>query len=169
MSLKHIITSLILIQSLFVWSQQEKDSTQVKRKIFFGGGLQLGVSSNYTTFGISPSAIYEFSDTFASGIGVSYTYSKNKLYNIKYNVIGLSALALYNPIQQIQLSTEYEEMHIGISGDAALDSYWIPAWYVGAAYSMGHRAAVGIRYDLLYDENKSIYDTPFTPFIRIYF
>ncbi len=169
MFLKRLITVIILTQTLFVWSQKEKDSTQVERKVFFGGSLQLGVGNSYTTFGLSPSAIYEFSDKVAAGIGASYTYSNNKLYNLKYNIYGLSALALYNPMEQVQLSTEFEEMYINIHSDTPIDSYWLPAWYWGVAYSMGHRAAVGIRYDVLYDKDKSIYDSAWTPFIRIYF
>jgi long-subunit fatty acid transport protein len=169
MKLKKIITAIFLLQAIFIWSQKEEKTAQKERKIFFGGGLQLGVSNTYTSFGISPSAIYEFSEKFASGAGVSYTYSNNKLYDLKYNIFGMSALALYNPIKQIQLSTEFEEMNINITGSTDIDPYWLSAWYMGVAYSMGHRAAVGMRYDVLYDDTKSVYDSPFTPFIRIYF
>ena len=49
------------------------------------------------------------------------------------------------------------------------NSYWLPALYVGAAYSMGRHAAIGVRYDVLYDDEKSIYDSAFTPFVRVYF
>ncbi len=169
MKFQSIIISFFLFLSFSMLAQQKKDTAQAKRKIFFGGGIQLGVSNAYTSFGISPSVIYEFSDQFSSGLGVSYTYSNNKLYDLKYQVVGLSALALYNPLEPLQLSTEFEEMHISVTGNSSLDPYWIPAWYMGIAYSMRRHAAFGFRYDVLYDKDKSVYDSPFTPFIRIYF
>jgi len=78
-------------------------------------------------------------------------------------------LALYNPIKEFQLSTEFEQLNVMENNDGLTDSFWLPAWYFGAAYSMGRHAAVGIRYDVLYDDENRIYDSPFTPFVRIYF
>ena len=135
----------------------------------FGGGMQLSIGSNYTTIGVSPSAIYEFSDTFASGIGMSYLYSKFTSQNVRYNIYGVSALVLYNPIKAIQLSTEFEELNIHENRSGTKTDYWNPALYIGAAYSMNRNVAMGVRYDVLYDENKSIYDSAFNPFVRIYF
>lgn len=159
--------------SLFSWSQKVDDSNAEKdnfwKNVRFGGGIQLSVGSGFTTVGISPSGIYEFSDKFAAGIGVSYLYSRYKLQDITYNVYGASALVLYNPIKEIQLSSEFEELNVMRNSGGEKDSYLLPAWYMGAAYSMGRRAAIGIRYDVLYDEEKSIYDSAFTPFIRVYF
>lgn len=168
--MKRILFLLLMLQSIFSWSQQTTDSLAVAetfwKNVHFGGGIQLAISNAYTTIGISPSGIYEFSDKFSAGIGVSYLYSKYKYDNVHYHVFGGSALALYNPLKEIQLSTEFEELSVNSN---AVDSYWVPAWYMGAAYSMGRHAAIGVRYDILYDEGRSIYDSPFTPFVRIYF
>lgn len=173
MNLKFIIFSILFTQGLFLWAQQESDSTKVAKpvakKVHFGGGIQLGISNAYTSIGISPSAIYDFSDTFSAGLGVSYLFSKDKINDFSYNVYGMSALAIYNPIEVIQLSGEFEESYININKIEFGDSYWVPALYVGVAYSMHKHAAIGVRYDVLYNEEKSIYDSPFTPFIRIYF
>lgn len=159
--------------SIFSWSQKVDDSNAEKdnfwKNVRFGGGIQLSVGSGFTTVGISPSGIYEFSDKLAAGLGVSYLYSRYKLQDITYNVYGASALVLYNPMKEIQLSSEFEELNVMRNNSGDKDSYFLPAWYMGAAYSMGRRAAIGIRYDVLYDEEKSIYDSAFTPFIRVYF
>ena len=173
MIFRYIIISISLLQNISLWSQQESDSTQVSesfwKKVHFGGGIQLGISNAYTSVGVSPSAIYDFSDSFSAGFGVSYLFSKDKINDFSYHVYGMSALAIYNPIEVLQLSGEIEESYININNIQFGDSYWVPALYVGLAYSMHKRAAIGVRYDVLYNEEKSIYDSPFTPFIRIYF
>ncbi len=168
---------LVVLVSLLVSTSFAQQLSDVENKedtfwknVRFGGGIQLSIGNSYTTIGVSPSAIYEVSDQFATGIGVSYLYTKQKLNDIKYNVYGGSVLALYNPIKEIQFSTEFEELYVTRKGDDTYqEEYWLPAWYLGAAYAMGRHAAVGIRYDVLYDEEKSIYDSAFTPFIRVYF
>jgi len=170
MNFKYLIIIILFSQSLIFCAQQTNDSTQVSetfwKNVHFGGGIQLGISNAYTTFGISPSSIYEFSDKFSAGIGVSYLYSKYKYDDIQYHIFGTSALALYNPIKKIQLSTEFEELRVNSN---TYDSYWVPAWYMGLGYSMSRHATIGMRYDVLYNDGKSIYDSPFTPFIKIYF
>jgi long-subunit fatty acid transport protein len=159
-----------MIQSIFSWSQQTTDTKENDKsfwkKVHIGGGIQLGISNNYTTIGISPSGIYELSEKISAGIGVSYLYSKYKYDGTQFHVFGSSVVALYNPFKGLQLSTEFEELSVNSNIN---NSYWVPAWYMGAAYSMGRFMAIGIRYDVLYDEGKSIYDTPLTPFVRIYF
>lgn len=173
MKFSYFIFSILLIQSLFSWSQQESDSIKVAdtfwKKVRFGGGLQFGVSNAYTSIGISPSAIYEFTDTFSAGVGVSYLYSKDKINDSSYNVYGISTLAIYNPFEMIQLSGEFEESYINANNIQFSNSYWVPALYMGVAYSMNKHAALGVRYDVLYKQGKSIYDSSFTPFIRVYF
>lgn len=173
-SFKYNTIVLLLLVSCVGWSQQKQegqkdDETDFWKNVRFGGGIQLGIGNGYTAIGVSPSAIYEFSDKFAAGIGISYLYSKYKLQNLTYNVYGASALVLYNPIKEFQFSSEFEELNVMQNNDGIKDSYLLPAWYMGAAYSMGRHAAIGIRYDVLFDEDKSIYDSAFTPFIRVYF
>ena len=151
---------------------QEKEAAKEAgfwKNVRFGGGIQLNIGRGYANVGVSPSAIYEVSEKFAFGTGVSYLYSRYKLQDVTYHVIGGSILALYNPLKEIQLSMEFEELNITEKTYNSKDSYWLPALYVGAAYSMGRNVAMGVRYDILYDENKSIYNSAFTPFVRIYF
>ena len=48
------------------------------------------------------------------------------------------------------------------------DNYWSPALFLGVGYS-NRNVTVGIRYDVLYDDEKSIYADPWMPFVRVYF
>jgi len=160
-------TVLLLFLCLFNLEAQNSDSN-FWDSVRFGGGFNVGFGNNYTTVAISPSAIYDFSDAFSSGLSVSYLYSKNKAFNSTANVYGASAISLYNPFDRFQLSAEFEELNINLNNGVNNNSYWNPALYFGVAYRNGG-VSVGLRYDVLYKENKSIYSSALTPVFRIYF
>ena len=168
--LKISISIVLLLLTSLVWSQNKKVKKQHPfwKNVRFGGGIQLSIGNGYTTLGVSPSAIYDVSNKFSLGLGGSYLYSGVKLQDLHYNVYGMSALALFSPFNRFQLSAEFEEMNINRDYQGDKDSYWNPALYMGAAFSAGRRVAIGLRYDVLFNEN-SIYDTAFNPFIRVYF
>ncbi len=131
----------------------------------FGGGINLNFSNNYTILGITPSAIYNFSDKFATGVSISYLYVKNRNVIDPLNIFSTSVLARYQPLKTIQFSTEFEENFLTQAGK----NETIPALYLGAGYNMNRNISVGIRYDLLYNENKSIFPSAITPFFKVFF
>lgn len=150
--------------------QQSNNETNFWDNVRFGGGLGISFGNGFTSLGISPSAIYVFNDKVAAGIGLSgqYTSSKN---DFRATIIGGSLIGLFKPIDEVVLSAEFEENHVYFK-DEILNSnreYWYPALFLGAGYNISNFGAVGIRYDVLYDENESIYGTPLLPFVRFYF
>lgn len=86
--------------------------------------------------------------------------------------MGANLIGLYNVINELQLSAEFEELNVNRKYDNNLnltnDNYWIPALYFGVGYKQGN-ITFGIRYDVLHDEDKSIYIDPWAPFVRFYF
>ncbi len=48
------------------------------------------------------------------------------------------------------------------------EQYWYPALFIGAGYR-SQNFTMGIRYDILYDDAKSIYANAWMPFVRVYF
>lgn len=137
----------------------------------FGGSVGLSFGDGFFSGTLAPSAIYEFDDQFALGIGLNGTYNTQK--NVyKSTVFGGSLIGLYNPIQEIQLSAEFEELHVNRKWEDRLaiadENYWYPALFVGVGYR-SQNVAIGIRYDVLYDKDKSIYADAWAPFVRVYF
>lgn len=172
--MKKLSLIVLLLGSIYTNSQNDQTSIvqndQTDRfwdHVRFGGGLGLSFGSNSTVISIAPSAIYEFNETFALGVGTSYLYAK---YNdIRSNVYGIGPIALYNPIQEIQLSAEFEQLFVTQKLSGFEDyKFNYPSLYMGAAYRSGW-FALGLRYDVLYNENKSIYASPLLPFMRFYF
>ena len=167
---KRVITLLIVAFVINLGFSQEVDDKKRKslfwENVQFGGGVTLGFTNNVTNIGVSPSAIYNFNDEFSAGLGVSYLYSKAKNITDALNVYGGSLLALYKPFQEFQFSAEFEETILNQSG---FDSRNIEAFYLGGAYTVGRNIAIGVRYDVLYDDEKSLYGSAFTPIVRVYF
>ena len=175
--MKKIALLLCFFTSFLISAQDEEtqpgdEVLQVPQTSFwdhvrFGGGIGLAFGSNQTTIEISPSAIYEFNDMFAFGLGTSYLYSKN--FDFKSNVYGIGLISLFNPFEEFQMSAEFEQLFVNqkLIGFEDLNFNY-PALHLGAAYRMGWISA-GIRYDVLYDESKNIYASPWSPIFRIYF
>lgn len=132
----------------------------------FGGGFTASFG-NQTTIGISPSAIYNFDNGFALGAGLGYLYSE--IGDFTTNVYNTSIIGLYQTNLGIQLSADFDYYFASQSdfnGDTFNSNF--PALHLGIAYNQG-RFAFGVRYDVLYDENTSVFASPISPVVRFYF
>ena len=165
-----ILILFILLGALTV--QAQTDSTRVDQpskfgdNLRFGGGLGLSFGNDITVINVAPSAIYDFQNNFALGVGLGYLYSKNR--DFRSNVISPAVLAFYNPARELQLSAEFEQLFVSQSLGSESFSYNYPALYMGVAYRTGW-ASFGIRYDILFDERDSIFASPWSPIVRVYF
>jgi hypothetical protein len=167
-----ILLLLIFLVNINLFSQNsELDQHRFIDDVRFGGGINIGVGNNYSTFSISPSAIYDFSDKFSAGLSATYVYVKNKsTVSRTTNIYGGSVLALYKPIRNMQFSTEFEQLkinqNIAFLNDADL---WQSALYIGAEYVTGN-ISMGLRYDVLFDKATNIiYSSALSPIFRVYF
>lgn len=163
--MKYILFTLCLIVPLMIFSQQT-DQKKFWDNVQFGGGLGIGFGSNSTVISVSPSAIYNFNRYIAAGLGGSYLYAKQN--DVRSNVYGASALALFNPIEQLQVSTELKELFVTQKWRDQKIRFDYPALYLGLAYRIGNFSA-GFQYDVLYDKDNTIYASPFSPIVRFYF
>jgi len=171
--------NLILFGLFFsiIVNAQETESNEISKtksefwsKVRLGGGIGLNFGNSYTNIAISPSGVYQFNEQFAGGIGLNGNYSSKKN-DFDATVLGASLIGLFKPIREIQLSAEFEQNNVNYK-DKIFNSntnYWTPALFLGAGYSIGDFGAIGMRYDVLYNDRKSVYGTAFIPFIRVFF
>jgi len=170
------IISLILLIAFNLVSAQDPNSSLTKsdfwRHVQFGGGLGLNIGSGYTDITVAPGAIYNFNDYLALGAGLqgSYVSSKNYYSSMIY---GGSIVGLFNPVEELQLSLELEEVRVNNTFDLPeggnyKDNFWNTGLFVGAGFRAGS-VTLGVRYNLLFDENKNVYSEAFMPFVRVYF
>ena len=137
----------------------------------FGGGIGLSFGDGFFSGSLSPSAIYQFDEQFALGLGLTGAYSSFKN-SYSSTIVGGSVIGLYNVIPEIQLSAEFEELNVTrkyqYDGLNARENYWYPALFIGAGFH-SRNFTIGIRYDVLYNGQKSIYANAYAPFVRVYF
>ncbi len=149
----------------------QENTTSFWDHVRFGGGIGLSFGDSFFSGTLAPSAIYDVNDQLSMGVGLNGTY--NSLKNT-YNstIIGGSLLTLFNVIPEIQLSAEFEELNVTRNFESDLNiedqNYWYPALFLGGGYRT-QNITIGIRYDVLYDEGKSVYANAWAPFFRVYF
>ena len=136
-----------------------------------GGGFGLGIGNDYTDIMVAPSAIYNFNEYVALGLGAQYNYVKQRdLYSA--NMYGGTIIGLFNPIKEIQISTELEQLKVNRTFENGFDSasqdFWNTALFLGAGYR-SENITIGIRYNVLHKDQDNIYAEAFMPFLRIYF
>jgi len=152
------------------FSQIQEPPNSFWKNVRFGGSIGLSFGDGFFSGTLAPSAIYQFNSQFSAGLGLNGTY--NSLKNTYSSTIfGASVIGLFNPIPEIQISGEFEELNVNREFDNILfedENYWYPALFLGAGYRTNN-ITIGIRYDVLYDRDKSIYADPWAPFVRVYF
>lgn len=134
----------------------------------FGGGIGFSFGNNFFSGTLAPFALYEINPYLLTGVGLNLSYSSFN--NSDLFVYGGSLIGLARPMPKLQFSVEFEQLRVNRSfndGDFK-DNYWYPALFLGVGYSSGP-VTVGIRYDILYDDDKSIYANAYMPFVRVLF
>lgn len=137
----------------------------------FGGGIGISAGNDFFYGSVSPSAIYVFNRYYSAGLGLKASYASGDSYSA--SSYGGSVLNLLYPLPMLRFSAELEILQVNrsqeyIGSDPLEEDYIYPALFIGAGYTQG-AVTIGIRYDVLYNEEKSIYGNPFTPFVSVYF
>lgn len=160
---------LFLFSTIFVKAQENK--SDFWEHVRFGGGLGLNITSGLFSATVAPSGIYQFNDKLAIGLGLNATFNNQRGVS-KSTILGGSVIGLYNIFRELQLSAEFEQLNVNRKFDVTLNrpknNYWIPALYFGAGYRQGN-FTIGVRYDVLHDENRSVFIDAWAPFVRFYF
>ncbi|MFM9826800.1 hypothetical protein [Flavobacterium sp.] len=165
------LTTLVCNQTM---KSQNLNNQKVKpnhfwEKVQFGGGLGLGFGTGFTNISLSPTAIYNINDYFSLGAGVQYSYVRQK--NIyTSNLYGGSIIGLINPVEQIQLSAELEQLRVNVDygNNYAKENFWNTGLFLGAGFRNGN-ITIGGRYNVLFNKNDSVYTEAFMPFVRVFF
>jgi len=170
---KNKTLTLFLIFFIFLVNQSfsQNFKSDFWDRVKYGGGIGLNFGDGFFSGTLAPNAVYEINNSFSFGLGLNGTYNTQKN-TYKSTILGASLIGYYNPLQEIQLSAEFEQLNVNRRYDVTLslpnENYWIPALYFGAGYRNGN-VTFGIRYDVLFDANKSIYSDAWAPFVRFYF
>ncbi len=127
--------------------------------------------SNYAFYlAVQPGILYRLTPRFHLGANASLIYTTDVNFGTrrKIYIYGWDLLAMYIPERNLELSIDWQRTfaHIYQGGSHLKTDY--NSLFAGAGYRTSHMV-IGVKYDLLYYKGKSIYDSPWQPFIRIYF
>lgn len=155
--------------STFAYAQDNPlDQGDFWSRVRFGGGLGLGIGSGYTDIMVAPSAVYDFNEYFSAGLGLQGSYVKSRNFFESY-IYGASVIGLFNPINEIQLSAELEQVRVNLTyEDEFKENFWNTALFLGAGYRT-ENVTIGVRYNVLHDDDRNVYNDALMPFVRIYF
>lgn len=167
--------SLVILLLVFnnLLAQNQDNSIRSKsdfwQNVQFGGGIGLNIGSGFTDISLAPSAIYNVNEYVSLGLGAQYSYINQKN-NFTRNLYGGSVVALFNPIREVQLSAELEQLRVNTTlvGGVKPDAFWNTGLFLGAGYRNGN-VTIGGKYNVLYNDNNNVYNSAFMPFVRVYF
>ena len=172
---------LIFLNSVVVFSQQDsipKTKSLFWQKVQFGGGLGLAVGNGFTNISLSPTGYYNFDKTFTVGVGLTGSYVAQEQNPSNFNSIGYkstifggSVIGLVHPIEEIQLSAEVEQLKVKRNFDDDFlydDTFWNTALFLGAGYR-AQNITIGVKFNVLHNDNNQVYSQAWLPFVRIMF
>lgn len=174
MNLKKLLFLLSILACQYsAFSQLEtEEKNNFWTKVRYGGRVNLGFGNNGTNIVLAPVAIYSVSPKVGVGASVSFGYSNFRNIDVSQFNYGASAILNYYPIREILMSAELEQTFVNRiietgSGDIR-NNFNFPALYLGLGYRL-QNISFGFRYDVLYNDNRNIYNSALSPFIGVFF
>lgn len=170
--MKSVFLSILFVVFSFFGFSQENENSRFWNNVRFGGGIGLNFGNGFFSGTLAPQAVYDFNPYFSAGIGLTGSYSSQR--NVfDSTILGGSVIALTNPFPEAQISVEFEQVNVNTNfepqfSSTSRDPFWASALFLGVGYRAGN-VIIGVRYDVLYDEDESIYADPWLPFVRFWF
>lgn len=179
--LKTLFYMAVFFNTTLLFSQQDtipKIKSVFWKNVQFGGGLGLAVGNGFTNISVSPTGYYNFNKTYSVGVGLTGSYVAQEQNPSNFNSIGYkstifggSLIGLVNPIQEIQLSAELEQLKVNRNFDDDFlydDTFWNTALFLGAGYR-AQNVTLGVKFNVLHRDNNHVYSQSWVPFIRLMF
>jgi long-subunit fatty acid transport protein len=173
--LKAVAIIAILIYSGNMLAQSTNvvvvDSTSKKEsrlKFACGFGLNFVGATNIS---LSPNLIYKASNKINLGFGLQGSYAAIKDLQ-KTTTFGFNAISIYTPTKKISTILELVQLNVTTKIESPIEdknSYWDTALFVGAGFNITNKFTIGAKYNLLYNEDESVYTSPVVPFVNITF
>jgi hypothetical protein len=148
---------------------QDKTPPKFWDNVQFGGGFGLAIGSGFSSFSVAPTALYNFNNYLATGVGLQYS-SLRERNNFSSQMYGVTWIGLVNPIEEVQVSLELEQLRVNLKSDFnnLSDNFWNTGLFLGAGYRVDG-VTIGFRYNVLFRADQGVYGDAFMPFVRAFF
>lgn len=175
------------LQAQYYSPKQSKEEAQAQfreasfwDKTRFGGNIWFSFGASSTVF-LQPTIYHDVTPRLMMGLGATYIYQKTTVPTLAgdidhtQNVWGGRALLFFRVWDQLNLTGDlnYSKLEYQIDNTDRFEQEWIPSLYLGIQYGirMGRSGYtfVGVSYDVLHDERRSLYSSPWQPSIAFAF
>lgn len=164
---KLFLISLIIVGFITGNAQISINQNSNNGKLRVGGDLGLNFGNNsYFGLNISPSVGYMLMDNLETGVTIGYQYTKNNFY--KSNVFSAGSYANYFIMPELFGRVHYE--YFNGNQTVKQTNYKInfdeSALWIGGGYQTSGpvRFQAGLMYNVLYNKDKSIFNSALRPF-----
>lgn len=136
---------------------------------FIGGDFRYSANSNNSAFSISPELTYLWDNGFEAGLGIGYSQLKSG--DLKSRTIAYGPVIGYNIIENIFLRGQLQQLTGRTTGNGQSITVNETSIWLGGGYRMFDNSGIvskfGFIYNVLYNENNSIYSSPVLPFVSV--
>ncbi len=172
--IKLLFISVLILNNSIISAQNENSinsKSSFWQNVKYGGGLGLTIGNGFTDIAVSPTLYYPLNETIIVGAGLNASYSKSRNEFTTWTY-GPSLVTLVNPIENLQISAELEQLRVATKfqyvNGFQKDNFWNTSLFLGAGFRMNN-ATLGLRYNILHQNNNFIYTDPLMPFVRVIF
>lgn len=154
MKLKVVVIAVAILSIVNVAQAQyrpQKIETDLKDRVFFGGGGSLSGGSNFLSIGVSPTIGYKITDSFAAGLQVTYLYTKYGDYSA--SDFGGGPFAMYSFTEKIFVYSQYEYLSVQpfVVGGTSNDRISVNSLFTGLGYNEPVNDRVSFQLLILYN------------------
>lgn len=152
-------------------AMQTDTALENNKRWFFGCGFGLNFVGG-TSLSLSPNVNYLVSEKVSIGVGLQGNYISIKDVQ-STTTIGGNIIAQYMPVRILTTLLEFSQLNVStkretLAGEVK-DDFWESALFVGAGLNVSRNISLGIKYNLLYDSDESVYTSPILPFVNVNF
>jgi len=174
-AVRNFLLILIICAPSILFAQTDSTEMPAKPKksitdrMFIGGSLAL-TFGDITYVGASPLVGYRFTPALTGGVGISYYYYKDNIYNYETSIYGGTLFSRYLIFKGLFAEADFEANNLDamtivdpINGTYTLSRQWIPSLLLGGGYYSGGDNVgfyISVLYDVLQDPNSPYYGFP---------
>lgn len=139
--IRFILTAIIVFFVSVICSAQGEDNSlkgvPFGERIVTGGGFGLGFNSYQDYVMLSPSVGYMVTKKFIAGIGITYRYTKSKIYQpaVTFNDYGINPFLRYFVYRNIFVQTEYEYLNYEFLAGSERFRKGFKSFFAGGGFS----------------------------------
>ena len=104
----------IIVMLILCFSNTNAQSGDFWSRVHFGGAIGASFGNHYTDVTLAPGALYDINKYVGVGAGIQGTYVNYKDYYTSF-IYGGSVIGIFNPIPEVQLSAEAEQLRVNLS------------------------------------------------------